>query len=324
MQASLASNSYQSNWILSDEAAMRLFQLITIASAAVVISGCSTGLTQMQNTVTKFDQGVRSASIAEMALFHQVQTADCRQQFYKQAFSFATATKDQKTHKYPAVSLNLTPSCTPQELTNTQLEIRQKLMDTITLYADAIQTLASGTDDTNLSKNSQDLARNIQGLAKQQGFTAVRASDTTALNTAVETITSFIVDHTKYKETKEAASSVQPALTIVIAQLKAENTGDAQSLASKAGAVANMFYPALLAARDKMGPASFLDVIDAHITLQSIIIPTPNVTQLNDTLDAIVAANQALAHATNDGANPEVSNLINRARQAATLFNSSK
>lgn len=117
----------------------------------------------------------------------RLQTADCRQQFYKQAFSFATATKDKKTHKYPAVSLDLTPSCTPQELTNTQLQIRQKLIDTITLYADAIQTLANGTDDTDLSKNSQDLARNIQGIAKQQGFTAVTASDTAAVNTAVET-----------------------------------------------------------------------------------------------------------------------------------------
>jgi hypothetical protein len=143
-------------------------------------------------------------------------------------------------------------------------------------------------------------------------------------HSSVETITSFIVDHTKYKEIKEAASSVQPSLMIVIAQLKAENTSDAKSLASKADAVANMFQPALLAARDQMGSASFLDVIDAHIALQSIIIPTPNVTQLNDTLDAIVAANQALAHATNDGTIPEVSNLINRARQAAKLFNSTK
>ena len=302
---------------------MRL-QLIAIAGVAVGLSACSTGLTQMQDTVTKFDQGAHSASTAQMSLFRQVQTAECTRDFYKQAFSFATAQKDPDTHEYPAGSLDLAPSCTPQELTDAQLEIRRKLMDTITLYADAIQTLENGTDDTNLSKNSQTLASNIQGLAKQEGFTAVTATDTNALNAAVVTITSLILDHTKYKEVKDAASAVQPQLTIVVAQLKAENLADAEGLASKAGSVTNEFYPALLSAREQRGPVSFLDIVQAHMALQSIVTAPPNVAQLNDTLDALVAANQALAHATDGGAIPEVSDLVSRAQQAVTLFNSSK
>ena len=36
---------------------MRLLQLIAIAGVAFGVSACSSGLTQMQDTVTKFDQG---------------------------------------------------------------------------------------------------------------------------------------------------------------------------------------------------------------------------------------------------------------------------
>jgi len=303
---------------------MRLLQLIAIVGAAVGLSACSTGLTRMQDTVTKFDQGAHSAGAAQMGFFRQVQAAECTRNFYKQAFSFATAQKDPQTHEYPSVPLDLMPSCSPQELTNAQLEIRQKLMDTITLYADAIQALANGTDDTSLSKTSQALASNIQGLAKQEGFTAVTATDTAALNAAVVTITSLILDHTKYKEVKDAASAVQPQLTTVVAQLKAENLSDAEGLASKAGSVTNEFSTALLSVRDQRGPASFLYIAQAHITLQSIVAPPPDVAQLNDTLDALVAANQALAGATNGGAIPEVSDLVSRAQQAVVPFNASK
>ena len=278
----------------------------------------------MQDTATKFDQGAHSAGTAQMSLFHQVQAAECSRNFYVQAFKFATAQKDSETHKYPVVSLDLTGSCSPKELTDAQLQIRQQLMDTIVLYADAIQALANGTDDSDLSENSQKLATNIQGLAKQQGFTAVTSTETAALNAAVVTITTLILDHRKYKEVKKAASSAQPELVIVVAELKAENLGDTEGLASKADSVTNEFYPALLSARDQRGPASFLDIVQAHIALQSIVIASTNVAQLNDTLDALVRANQSLANATNGGAIPEISDLISRAQQAVTLFNSSK
>jgi hypothetical protein len=303
---------------------MRLLQVIAIVGVSISVSACSTGLTQMQDTAAKFDQGAHSASTAQMSLFHQVQEAECRGNFYAQAFSFATRQEDPRTHQ--PISLDLAPSCNPEELTDAQLEIRQKLMDTITLYADAIQTLANGTDSTNLRENSQSLASNIQGLAKQQGFTFtnVTATDTAALNAAVVTITSLILDRTKYREVKEAAASVQPQLTTIVAQLKAENLIDAEGLASKSGSVTNEFYTALLSARDQRGPASFLDIVQAHIALQSIVTAPPNVAQLNDTLDALVAANHALASATNGAALAEVSDLVSRAQQAVILYNSSK
>ena len=303
---------------------MRLFQLITIIGSVVGISACS-GLTQMQDTVTKFDQGVHTASIAQMNLFHQVQQAECTRNFYQEAFSFATAQKDTKTQRYPQSIFTITvPSCTPMELNNDQLKIRQKLMDTITLYADAIQTLANGTDDTSLSKNSQDLAASIKGLAIEQKFTAITATNTAALNTAVVTITNMILDHKKYKEIKAAASSVQQELAIVVSELKNENLSDAQGLASKADLFINQFKAPILASREERGAASFLDIVAAHVTVQSLVTSPPNVAQLNEVLDALVTANQALARATDGGAIPEISDLISRAQHAATLFNSSK
>ena len=45
---------------------MRLL-LIVIAGAAIGMAGCSTGLTQMQDTAAKFDQGAHSTGVAQMA-----------------------------------------------------------------------------------------------------------------------------------------------------------------------------------------------------------------------------------------------------------------
>jgi hypothetical protein len=303
--------------------AMRLFQLAAIAVGVTCVSACS-GLTQMQDTINKFDQGAHTASTAQMSLFKQVQQAECNRNFYNTALSFAAAKKNSSADKSPAITLDLTAPCKHTELTDDQLQIRQKLMDSITLYADAIQTLANGTDDTNLSKNSQALATDINTLAKQQKFSAVTPATTGALNTALVTITNMILDHAKYKDIKSAASSVQQELSTVVEELKAENVNDIQSLESKAGAISGDFNTAVLAARENAGLASFLDVVYARSSIQSIVSAPPNVAQLNATLDALVTSNQALARATNGGAIPEISDLTSRAQQAVTLFNSSK
>ena len=75
---------------------MRLVQFIAVVGTVVGMSACSS-FTQMQDTVTKFDQGVHSASTAQMNLFHQVQAAECSRNLYVQAFSFATAKKTRDT-----------------------------------------------------------------------------------------------------------------------------------------------------------------------------------------------------------------------------------
>lgn len=281
------------------------------------LSACSTfsRLAQRQETVSNFDQGVHTVGTSEMAFLHQVQAAECTRDFYEQAYKFATA-QDSK--------LNLAPLCTPQELTNDELQLRQNLMNAITLYADTLQALTNGTNDSGLDSNSSTLAKNIQSLASQQKFTSVSTTETAGLNAAVVSVAEFIIDHHEYSKISAAASNLQQPLVTIVTALKSENLNDAAGLSSKLGTVKSDFRTAVLSSRDKRGPASFLDIAQAHSALSSIMISPPDVAQLNSALDALVTANQALADPKSTGAKAEISALISRSQQAATLFNSSK
>jgi len=301
-----------------------IFALIA-AITSFSFSACA-GLTQMQDTAAKFDQGVHTVSTAEMNLFTQVQAAECSRNFYVQGFDFATVPRDKTTGKYPErPPLDLrSNTCVHLELTDEQLALRQKLMQTITLYADAIQTLTNGTSDTNLSDEAKTVAGKIKDLGTQQKFTSTEVGVGAVLNAALVTIATMVIDHSSYKDVKSAATAMQTPITNVVKALKAENSADAIGLASKADGLANEMRTSLSAARDNTGAASFLDVVSTRMALDSLIVTPPNVAQLNATLDAVVKANDALAHSTNGGAIPEIADLISRAQQASTLFNASK
>jgi hypothetical protein len=299
---------------------------LIVLMCACGLGGCSTfsRYAQMQDTISKFDQGVHTVSVSEMAFLHQVQAAECTQNFYEQAFAFATAQQDPGTHRYPQVTLDLVPVCTPQELTNQELQLRQQLMDAITLYADTLLALTGGSNESALDSNSEALAKGIQSLASQQKFTAVSANDAAGLNAAIANVAAFIIDHREYGKITDAASKLQQPLTTIIAALKSENLNDAQGLASKQEDVTSDFRTAVSSSRDHWGPASFLDIAQAHTALNSILISPPDVAQLNSALDALVAANQALKNPQGGGAFAEISALISRGQQAVAVFNSSK
>ena len=288
-----------------------------VLACTCALSACSTfsRFDEMQDTISKFDQGVHTVSVSEVAFLHQVQAAECIRDFYEQSYKFATA-QDSK--------LDLGPLCTPQELTNDELQLRQKLMGAITLYSDILQALTNGANDSGLDSDSSTLAKNIQSLAARQKFAAVSANDTAGLNAAVVAVTEFIVDHHEYTKISAAASDLQPSLATIVGTLKSENLNDAQGLASKMGTVTNEFRTAVLSSRAKRGPASLLDIAQAHTALSSIVVQPSDVAQLNGALDALVAANQALASPKSAGARPEISALISRGQQVVSLFNSSK
>jgi hypothetical protein len=308
---------------------LRFMALVTgvgaVISAMMSTSGC-VGLTQMQDTVAKFDQGVHTASDAELSLFTQVQAAECNRDVYTRGFDFATAVPDQNgRYGSSPAGLDLRAGrCVHTELTDEQVATREKLLKIITLYADALQSLTNGTNDTRLSDESNKVAADIKTLGTQQKFSSAEADVGAALNAAMVTIATMVIDHSSYKHVKEAAGAMQAPLSIVVEELQRENSGDVAGLSSKADSLINEMRVGLDAARDKFGPASFLDVVYAKVTLEALIIAPPSVAKLNDTLDAIVKANAALARSTEAGAIPEISDLISRGQQASALFNASK
>jgi hypothetical protein len=113
----------------------------------MTIAGCA-GLGAIQDSVTKFDQGVHSASTAQMSFFRAVQVADCTNQFYTHTYDWAMGKGN----------FDLTGVCQPEVLTDDQIRIRQALMDALTLYADNMVTLASSDDNKTLDSNSQKLS----------------------------------------------------------------------------------------------------------------------------------------------------------------------
>lgn len=297
----------------------------------VLISVCALGgcsafgrYAQMQDNISKFDQGAHMVSVSEISFLHQVQSGECSRNFYEQAFQFATAQQDPTTHRYPKVALDLQPACTPQELTNQEMQVRQQLMDAITLYADTLLALAGGSNDTSLDSSSEALAKGVQSLAAQQKFTAIGTNDVAGVNAAISTLAGFLIDHREYGKITTAASKLQQPLTTIVSALKSENLNNAQGLASKQQDVTNDFRAAVSASRDHSGAASFLDIAQARTALNSILISPQNVSQLNAALDALLAANQSLGSPPSGASKAEISALISRGQQAVAVFNSSK
>ena len=291
--------------------------ILAAVICALSLSACTTleHYSETQNNASKFDQGAHLVSVAEMAFLRQVQKAECTRDFYEQAYRFATA---------QGKELDLTLPCSPRGLTNDELELRQKLVDAVALYADSLTAITGRTNERGLESNSSILAKNIQSLASQQKFAAVSTNGVAALNTAAVSIAEFVIDHHEYLKIGSGATDLQKPLKVVVDELKSENIDDAQGLASNFGTVSNEFRLAVIASRNKRGAASLLDIYEARTALKSIAISPSNVAQLNAALDALLSANQALADPNSRATTSKMSLLISRARQAVALFNSSK
>ena len=194
----------------------------------------------------------------------------------------------------------------------------------LTLYADSLEALMNGANNRGLNSKSSTLAKGIQSLASQQKFNVVSANATAGLNAAMVGVVEFIIDRREYTNIREVASKLQKPLETIIDTLESENVNDAQGLASKLGTVTNAFRIAALSSRDERGPASFFDITEAHADLMAIMIPRPDVARLNEALDALVAANKALANPKSAGASQEIAAFVRRGQETVSLFRSSK
>jgi hypothetical protein len=292
------------------------------------LAGCS-GLTQMQDTVSKFDQGAHSVATGQMSYFRQVQIADCNNQFYSAAFNFSIRQTN---------DLDLTGKCIPTILDNTEIEIRQALMDSITLYVDKIQTLATNDSNKALDANSQNLATKLNGVAKSHGFTNLSAA--AEIEAAVIAISEMALDQRKFNEISTAANTMNPPLIKIVNALKSENNKYAIGMASKMGQIQIQLKAAISDSRDKTNVRSFIDIISAREIIRAInplgasplavaegnadpkLDPQNVAKQLNASLDSLVNANNALANAGTGGAIAAVNDLIARAQQANNVLTS--
>ncbi len=296
----------------------------------LALAGCA-GLTEIQNGLSQFDQGAHSVSTAQMGFFHQVQVADCNNQFYGNAYDFATGKGDK---------LNLAANCSPTLLTTKQIETRQKLMDSLTLYADKLQALGTNDDNKTLDTNSQDLAKNLNSFAKDKSVSKIGLKVADGVEAAIVAIAEMALDQRRYADIKKAASAMQPHILKITESLKQENTVFAEGLGSKVDQIQIQLRSALLASRTSQKERSFLDVLAAREIVRSTnplgaspisapsdsddpkLDPRNVAKQMNASLDALANANDALATAGTGGFIAAVSDLVARGKHANDLFTS--
>jgi len=287
--------------------------------------GCS-GLTQVQDSISRFDQGTHSASVAETNFLRAVQTADCTSQFYANASDWAIGS---------LVNFDISGTCVPTILDDKQVQTRQALMDAVTLYADKMVALATGDDNTALDANAQKLAGVLNSTAHQHGFQNLPvAADVEA---GIIAISEMALDQRRFSDVKTAAAKMDGSLGAVIGKLKAENTNFAVGIASKIDRLETNLRAVVAGTHQDRRRMSFFDVVEARRIMRSAnpfipqtVIPSQNAAapqdnaqsaalQLNAVLDTVLAANRAIAGAGTGGIVAAVNNLIVRAQDAQSV-----
>jgi hypothetical protein len=266
-----------------------------------------------------------------MAFFREVQAADCANQFYTAAYSFAINGAD---------ALDLSGQCEPSILDSKQIKARQALMDSLTLYVDKIQALAASDDNKTLDSNSTKLAGQLKGLAVTHAL--MSGSMAQDVEAAVIGVAEMALDQKKFTDIKNAATAMAPNISKIVEALKTENKGFAEGIASKTGQIEGQLKLALVSARKKDGPRSLLDVIAARdivrsvnplgATLPAVAAADPDpkadprnvAKQLNAALDALVNSNDALAGAGTGGLAAAVNDLVARGQHLNTILSNIK
>lgn len=305
-------------------------------------TGCS-GLTQVQDAVTKFDQGAHTVSTTQIAFLKSAQAADCNFQFYTDTFDYSVA-PDPK----PKMALDLVGACQSTLVNANNLQTRQALLDALTLYADQIQAVASTGSDKTLSTNAQTIAGNLNDLATKSKLLDAKGKPIAAgVEAAVVGITQMVLSATQLKDIRTSAKAQSDNLKLIVGQLKEENTQLAITMKSMAGSVANTFESIIgLVKQDgilmsdghttvvrRNNPQVYL----LAVTARQMLVNTPPTgvgllaagsspqdpvtvaSQLNATLDSLVSANDAIANAGTGGLIAAVSDLVARAQAAQSM-----
>jgi hypothetical protein len=244
--------------------------------------------------------------------------------------------------------LDLASPCVSTIVTKDQLSTRQNLLNAITLYADQIQSLASEDSDKTLSGNAQTAANNINGLAKNHGLLGSNGLPIAAdVETAVIQITGMVLSAKQLSDIKASARAQSDNLKSIVGYLKQENTDLANTMVNQAGSEANTLesiiglvkQDGILVSngRSTVARSNNPQVYLLTLTARQMLLNTPPTgislsatggsaqdplsvaSQLNNTLDGLVTANDAIANASTGGAIADVSDLVARAQAAQTM-----
>jgi hypothetical protein len=223
---------------------------------------------------------------------------------------------------------DLTGTCTPTAITNDQIAARQHLLDSITLYADKLQALASSASDKTLSTNAQSLATQVNGIAKSHGLSKADVSIGTDVEAAVVSIAEMALDQRRYKDAKKAASEMQPYLVKVTGALKAENNIYVDVAKGQQGNIEAALRHIIATVPIGDSERRFESVLYGRQLYESSDAfgtetlatpggpPAPDASKLNAALDSIVTANEAIAKSGPGSVTAEVSDLVARAQAA--------
>lgn len=306
----------------------RFCSFLGIVLILMAFSACAP-MSQIQSSVSQFDQATHTAANTETAFLDAVMTVDCEAQFYGEAYKYALNKQD---------NFKLKRYCTQNVLTSEQNATRKLLMAAIVLYADKMQALAASDDNKQLDSNSQTLAKNLISLANNSGI-KLQNSDSAIVNgvqTAFITIANLALDQIKYKNIREAAQEMQLPLVNVVEALKNENWAFGQTQIGKNVGIEDKLKELIAEShKGKNDPAeTFFNIVNSRDILLGLnqvpkqsfglpgTAPGDPAKPVNDALDAIVNCNKAIAETKSGGINAAANDLYQRATAALDLYKS--
>ncbi|HEY9154655.1 MAG TPA: hypothetical protein VIM69_05965 [Opitutaceae bacterium] len=295
----------------------------------LALAGCTTiGITQLQDTVGKFDQAAHSTASAEMAFLGSVQSIDQQTQFYQAAFAYVT---NQETN------FDVTGDFKSTLLTSDQIATRKALMDALTLYADKMQAIACGDDDKQLDSNSQSLANNLIGLASSRRIPTGSESLDRAVETAVDAIARLALDRLRATDLRKTAAEMQPHLATIVKALQQENDVLGKTVIANLGQI-EIELRTIVAMSHQHAPddaaATFFSIMQSRklLTDTNALMTYPGnstvpvkgeiAKPINDTLSAILNGNEAIARKGAGGLAAAATDLYERAQTAKEFYQS--
>lgn len=281
------------------------------------LPGCGS-MPTMRRNIDAFGAGVRATADAQRSLYASGRKLECDADFYSAAVDWA----GQSAAKLPDLG-----GCAPTVMDDARLAKRQALLDALTLYADKLEALAGPKGDNSLGDAENDLAANLNALAK----TAKLGLDTSAagaVEAAVIAISNLALDQIRFHDARKAAQQLDSQIALIVDTLKIENHDYGASLKS-ATARMQVSMNAALALEKARGAQSFLEASQARtiLTKASAFGPVgaadlasekdlPTIARLNAALDGVRQANHEIATAPDETVTIAIQDLIARAKQA--------